>query len=66
MLDILSFDSEREYTMTPTRELIQVMRGEYFILRTKLEQFESFLVGLAFEDVEVFYHELVFLSPSDS
>lgn len=64
-LNILDLNGQREDAVTSARELVQVVRRQYLVLRSELKEFQSLLWRLALEHVQVFHYELVLLGPSD-
>ena len=42
------------------------MRGQHFVLGPKFKKLDSFFIRLAFENIQVFDHKLIFFRPSNS
>ena len=66
LLQVGRLDRQRENGVAATAELVQIMAGQHFVLRTVLEQFKRLIRTLALEHIQVFDDKLVLLRPPDA
>ena len=57
---------QRKNTMRPTRGMIQVVRGDNFILNPLIVVLHAVLGVVAFKDEQIFHRKLIIFIPSDT